>query len=75
MEAESDQGKSQADFDELEQAIAGLTAEKLTMEATVCELVLRLEAASKHTQALADERAFLQVRTNKHTLRISACPV
>ena len=42
--------------------IAGLAAEKLEMEATLVELMLRLEAASKHTQALADERTFLQVQ-------------
>ena len=60
LQAESEQGKSQADFAELEEVIAGLAAEKLEMESTVCELMLRLEAASKHTQALADERTFLQ---------------
>ena len=56
------QGQTQADFAEFEKVIAGLAAEKLEMEATVCELMLRLEAAAKHTQALADERTFLQVR-------------
>lgn len=61
LHSESEQGKTQADFAELEDVIAGLAAEKLEMEATVCELMMRLEAAMKHTQALADERTFLQV--------------
>lgn len=62
LQTESNQGQTQADFAEFEKVIAGLAAEKLEMEATVCELMLRLEAAAKHTQALADERTFLQVR-------------
>eukprot|EP01043_Picozoa_sp_COSAG02_P052814 COSAG02_NODE_5748_length_4069_cov_2.955416_3_plen_112_part_00 len=66
LQAESEQGKSQADFDELEEVIAGLAAEKLEMESTLVELMMRLEAASKHTQALADERTFLQVNSPAH---------
>ncbi len=66
LQAESEQGKSQADFAELEEVIAGLAAEKLEMEATLVELMMRLEAASKHTQALADERTFLQVQSPAH---------
>lgn len=59
-QAESEQGRAQSDFAEFEEIITVLAAEKLEMESTVRELMMRLEAATKHTQALADERTFLQ---------------
>ena len=60
-EAQSTQGRTQADVEEFEGIVAELSREKQQMESTVLELMLRLEAASKHTQALADERTFLKV--------------
>ena len=59
-QSESEQGRAQSDFAEFEEIITGLAREKLEMESTVVELMMRLEAAAKHTQALADERTFLQ---------------
>ena len=66
-EAQSTQGRTQADVEEFEGIVAELSREKQQMESTVLELMLRLEAASKHTQALADERTFLKVRARKAT--------
>lgn len=51
-----------AELGEIDTMVAGLAEEKRQMEETVQELMLRLQAATKHTQALADERTFLQVR-------------
>ena len=52
--------QDKAEYGEIESMVAGLSAEKQQMEDTVHELMLRLQAATKHTQALADERTFLQ---------------
>ena len=53
--------------------VAGLAEEKRQMEETVQELMLRLQAATKHTQALADERTFLQVRPLSLLLVTATC--
>lgn len=56
-----DQGQQdKAELAEIESMVGGLAAEKQQMEETVHELMLRLQAATKHTQALADERTFLE---------------
>ena len=52
--------QDKSELAEIEEMVAGLAAEKKLMEETVHELMLRLQAAAKHIQALADERTFLQ---------------
>ena len=49
-------------MEELGNIVDSLIKEKQQMDENVSELMVRLEAATKHTSALMDERTFLQVR-------------
>ena len=61
------------EMSECDAIVEGLLKEKQRLEISVQDVTLRLEAATKHTQALADERTFLQVSNFPFATAMAHC--